>query len=73
MVTKGAVHVIPLHDDHPHIPQRFCECTPVIKYADPKDGMRYAKPHVIHRDEFDRIEKINRNDRPNNQGDDRAI
>lgn len=71
--TKTSVHVIPTHDWHPHILRRCCECTPAIEYADPVNGKKHPKPLIKHRDELDRIEKINRNDRPDNQGDDRAI
>ena len=65
VVTKDAVHVIPTSDWHPHILKPCCECTPVIEHADPKDGMRYAKPHVIHRDEFDRLKKDAEEELPN--------
>lgn len=52
--AKGAVHIIPLHDDHPHIPQRYCECTPTIEYTSPKSGKKYPKPLIKHRDALDR-------------------
>jgi hypothetical protein len=53
--TGAAVHVMPAHDKHPHIPRRFCECTPRIEYADPKTGKKHAKPLIVHRDELDRM------------------
>jgi len=53
------VHIIPTHDEHPHIVSEACECTPELRTTT-YDNEPLAKPHIVHRDELDRLEILER-------------